>query len=159
MLQRLVEILEEKSAVVTQDTAYWRHIQTGMSARQVAQFWFLHAINSSLTPLRHILLAKHRHPEEMFRECRGWRERSAPSVSTVARVRCPRTTIMIRGQALTTIEEHIIRHLEIIAPSQAIVIPLKPAARYFYEGEIKDQCCLGCSAGYSGCDLQWERRT
>ena len=68
MLQRLVEILEEKSAVVTQEQQTGGTFQTGMSARQVAQFWFLHAINSSLTPLRHILLAKHRHPEEMFRE-------------------------------------------------------------------------------------------
>ena len=63
MLQRLVEILEEKSAVVTQEQQQTGGaFQTGMSARQVAQFWFLHAINSSLTPLRHILLAKHRHP-------------------------------------------------------------------------------------------------
>ena len=68
MLQRLVEILEEKSTVVTQEQQTGGTFQTGMSARQVAQFWFLHAINSSLTPLRHILLAKHRHPEEMFRE-------------------------------------------------------------------------------------------
>ncbi len=29
--------------------------QAGMSARHVSQFWFLHAINSSLTPLRHLL--------------------------------------------------------------------------------------------------------
>ena len=66
MLQRLVEILEEKSAVVTQEQQEaGGTFQTGMSARQVAQFWFLHAINSSLTPLRHILLAKHRHPEEI----------------------------------------------------------------------------------------------
>jgi type VI secretion system protein ImpJ len=35
--------------------------------------------------------------------------------------------------------------LEIIVPSQAVVIPLRPAARYFYEGEIRDQRCLGRS--------------
>src|SRR5262249_60225018 len=67
MLQRLVQILEEKSAVITQEQQSGEKFQTGMSARQVAQFWFLHAINSSLTPLRHILLAKHRHPEDLFR--------------------------------------------------------------------------------------------
>lgn len=34
--------------------------------------------------------------------------------------------------------EHIRRHLEIIIPSQAISIPLRPGRRYFYEGEVTD---------------------
>src|SRR5258708_39399496 len=47
MLQRLVEILEDKSEVVAQDQQQASgKFQTGMSARQVSQFWFLHAINS-----------------------------------------------------------------------------------------------------------------
>jgi type VI secretion system protein ImpJ len=49
------------------------------------------------------------------------------------------------GPAFDYLQEHILRHLEIIVPSQAVVIPLKPAARYFYEGEIRDQRCMGRS--------------
>ena len=69
MLQRLVEILEEKSTAVSHD----QHLEggkfkVGLSARHIAQFWFLHAVNSSLSPLRHLLLSKHGHPEELFRE-------------------------------------------------------------------------------------------
>jgi len=145
MLGKLVEILEEKSAVVTQEQQSGEKFQTGMSARQVAQFWFLHAINSGLTPLRHILLAKHRHPEEMFREM----SRLAGALCTFGLDSNPRTLPAYDhydpGPVFRTLEEHIRRHLEIIVPSQAIVIPLKGAARYFYEGEIRDQRCLGPS--------------
>jgi type VI secretion system protein ImpJ len=145
MLQRLVEILEEKSAVVTQEQQSSGKFQTGMSARQVAQFWFLHAINSSLTPLRHILLAKHRHPEEMFREM----SRLAGALCTFSLESNPRSLPAYNhydpGPGFTQLEEHIRQHLEIIVPSQAVVIPLQPAGRYFYEGEIRDERCLGRS--------------
>lgn len=146
MLQRLVEILEEKSAVVTQEQEQaGGKFQTGMSPRQVAQFWFLHAINSSLTPLRHILLAKHRHPEELFREM----SRLAGALCTFSLDTNPRSLPAYNhydpGLSFMQLEEHILRHLEIIVPSQAVVIPLKSAARYFYEGEIRDQRCLGRS--------------
>ncbi len=69
LLSRMVEILEDKSAAVSQEQQQAKgRFQTGLSARQVSQFWFLHAVNSSLTPLRHFLLSKHGHPEELFRE-------------------------------------------------------------------------------------------
>jgi type VI secretion system protein ImpJ len=145
MLQRLVEILEEKSTVVSQEQQTGGTFQTGMSARQVSQFWFLHAINTSLTPLRHILLAKHRHPEEMFREM----SRLAGALCTFSLDSSPRSLPAYNhydpGPGFDFLEEHIIRHLEIIVPSQAVVIPLKGAARYFYEGEILDQRCMGRS--------------
>jgi type VI secretion system protein ImpJ len=145
MLQRLVEILEEKGAVVSQEQQSNGRFQMGMSPRQVAQFWFLHAINSGLTPLRHILLAKHRHPEELFREM----SRLAGALCTFSLESNPRSLPAYNhydaGPCFAQLEEHIIRHLEIIVPSQAVVIPLQAAARYFYEGEIRDQRCLGRS--------------
>jgi len=145
MLERLVGILEEKSAVVTQEQQTGGTFQTGMSARHVAQFWFLHAINSSLTPLRHILLAKHRHPEELFREM----SRLSGALCTFSLDSSPRSLPAYNhydsGSGFAYLEDHIVRHLEIIVPSQAVVIPLKAAARYFFEGEIRDQRCLGRS--------------
>jgi type VI secretion system protein ImpJ len=145
MLQRLVEILEEKSAVVTQEQQSGEKFQTGMSARQVAQFWFLHAINSSLTPLRHILLAKHRHPEDLFKEM----SRLAGALCTFSLDSNPRSLPAYDhsdpGPGFSALEDHILRHLEIIVPSQAIVIPLKMTARYFYEGDVRDERCLGPS--------------
>jgi type VI secretion system protein ImpJ len=146
MLKRLVDILEEKSAVISQEQQQSSlGFQTGMSARQVSQFWFLHAMNTTLTPLRHLLLAKHGHPGELFREM----SRLAGALCTFGLDTHPRSLPAYNhydpepGFAL--LEDHILRHLEIVVPSQAVVVKLKAAGRYFYEGEIKDQRCLGRS--------------
>jgi type VI secretion system protein ImpJ len=146
MLQRLVEILEEKSAVVSQEQQQAAgKFQAGMSARHVSQFWFLHAINSSLTPLRHLLLSKHGHPEELFREM----SRLAGALCTFGLNTHPRSLPAYDhrdpGPGFDGLDDHIRRHLEIVVPSQAIVIPLKPVDRYFHEGEVKDQRCFGPS--------------
>jgi type VI secretion system protein ImpJ len=146
MLQRLVEILEEKSAVISQDQQQAAgKFQSGISARQVSQFWFLHAINSSLTPLRHLLMTKHGHPEELFREM----SRLAGALCTFGLDVHPRSLPSYihsdSGPGFDALEDHILRHLEIVVPSQAVVIPLKPTERYMQEGEVKDQRCLGRS--------------
>jgi type VI secretion system protein ImpJ len=143
-LKRLVEILEEKSAAVSQEQQQSTgKFQTGMSARHVSQFWFLHAINSSLPPLRHLLLSKHGHPEELFREM----SRLAGALCTFGLETHPRSLPLYNHRdpsaCFEALDEHIRRHLEIVVPSQAISIPLKAVERYFYEGEIKDQRCFG----------------
>ena len=146
MLQRLVQILEEKSAVVSQEQQQSvGKFQSGMSARHVSQFWFLHAINSSLTPLRHLLLSKHGHPEELFNEM----SRLAGALCTFGMETHPRSLPAYDhrapGSCFNALDEHIRRHLDIVVPSQTISIPLKTVERYFYEGEIKDQRCFGRS--------------
>jgi type VI secretion system protein ImpJ len=146
ILQRLVDILEEKSAVITEEQQHsGGKFQTGMSARQVSQFWFLHAVNSALTPLRHILLAKHGHPGELF----GEMSRLAGALCTFGLDAHPRSLPAYNHYdpeaGFAFLEEHILRHLEIVVPSQTVVVRLNPAGRYFYEGEIRDQRCLGRS--------------
>jgi type VI secretion system protein ImpJ len=146
MLGKLVEILESKSEMITVDQqSSAGKFQAAMSPRQVWQFWFLHAINSSLTPLRHLLLTKHGHPEELFREM----SRLAGGLCTFGLEVHPRALPSYDhgspGEAFSALEHHIQHHLEILLPTQAIVIPLKPGARYLYDGEIKDQRSLGPS--------------
>jgi type VI secretion system protein ImpJ len=146
MLQRLVEILEDKSNTLSQEQRQVAgKFQAGMSARHVSQFWFLHAINSSLTPLRHMLLCKHGHPEELFREM----SRLAGALCTFGLDTHPRSLPAYNHRepsvCFEALDEHIRRLLEVVVPSQAIFIRLKAGARYFYEGEVKDQRCLGRS--------------
>jgi type VI secretion system protein ImpJ len=141
--RRLVEILEEKSASVSRDQGGTAgRFQAGLSSRQVSEFWFLHAINSSLTPLRHLLLSKQGHPEELFREML----RLGGALCTFGLDIHPRSLPTYDHKHLDEcfrqLDEHIRRHLEIVVPSRAIVIPLKKIDRYFYEGEIKDLRCF-----------------
>jgi type VI secretion system protein ImpJ len=146
MTQRLVEILEEKSAVVSRSQSRERgQFQAGVSAGQVAQFWFLHALNSHLAPLRHLLLSKHAHPEELFCELLHL----GGALCTFGLESHPRTLPVYNHDdaeaCFTALDDHIRRHLEIVLPSAALSIPLSSVQRYFYEGDVKDPRCLGRS--------------
>ena len=144
LLQRLVEILDEKSDVISREQSQPQgKFQAGLSARHVSQFWFLHAINSGATTLRHILLTKHGHPEELFRDL----SRLAGALCTFGLDTHPRSLPVYNHrqpeQCFDELDRHIRRHLEILAPSQTIVMPLKQIQKYFYGAEIQDQRCLG----------------
>lgn len=146
MTQRLVEILEEKSAAVSRSQAGSPgQFQAGISAGQIAQFWFLHALNSHLAPLRHLLLSKHAHPEELFRELLHL----GGALCTFGLDSHPRTLPVYDHQhaenCFAALDDHIRRHLEIVLPSKALSIPLSSIQRYFYEGDVKDPRCFGRS--------------
>jgi type VI secretion system protein ImpJ len=146
LTQRLVEILEDKSASVSRMQPRDRgQFQVGLSAAHVAQFWFLHALNSHLAPLRHILLTKHAHPEELYRELL----RLGGALCAFGLDSHPRTLPTydhLRAETcFAEIDDHIRRHLEIVLPSKAISIPLTSTVRYFFEGQVKDQRCFGRS--------------
>ncbi len=145
-LHRLVEILDEKSTVFTQEQQQ-RHgaFQAGMSARHVAQYWLLHAINSNVPGLRHFLLSQQAHPQELYREM----SRLAGALCTFGLEVHPRSLPAYDhsdlGGCFAALDEHIRRHLEIVLPSKAIRIPLHPVENCLYNGAITDQRCLGAS--------------
>jgi type VI secretion system protein ImpJ len=146
MLSRLIDILDDKSAVLAREQQQ-RHgkFEAGMSARHVAQYWFLHTLNSSVSLLRHFLLSKHAHPQELFREM----ARLGGALCTFGLETHPRSLPAYDhrdiGACFATLDEHIRRHLEIVMPSKAITIPLKPVESSFYNGDINDERCVGPS--------------
>lgn len=155
MLRRLVEILEEKSAAVALDQRGSNgKFQSGLSSRNISQFWFLHAVNSSLSPLRHLLLSKQGHPEELFCEML----RLAGALCTFGLEVHPRSLPSYNHrnpeECFRQLDEHIRTHLEIAAPSKAVVIPLKKVERYFYAGEVTDPRCFDRSRWILGIQSQ-----
>ena len=161
LLSRLVQILEEKSAVVSQDQPSSEgKFRVGLSSQSVARFWFLHAINSGLTPLRHLLLSKHGHPEELFREMLRLGGALCTFGLDVDPSGLPAYDHNQLDGCFQQLDDHIRRHLEIVVPSQAITIPLREGERYFYVGKIKDERCfanarwvLGIHANMGEADL------
>jgi len=144
MLRRLIEILDEKSSVFSSEQQQRAGVfQTGMSARHVAQYWFLHALNSSVAILRHFLLSKHVHPQELFREM----SRLGGALCTFGLEVYPRSLPAYDhrdfGSCFAPLDDHIRRHLEIVMPSKAIKIPLRPVESFLFNGDIKDERCLG----------------
>ncbi|HTZ58671.1 MAG TPA: type VI secretion system baseplate subunit TssK [Acidobacteriaceae bacterium] len=146
MLTRLIDILDIKSAVFAREQQQ-RHgeFQAGTSARHVAQYWFLHALNSSVSTLRHFLLSKHVHPQELFREM----SRLGGALCTFGLEVHPRSLPVYDhlsiGACFEALDQHIRRHLEIVMPSKAITIPLRRIESSLYEGDVKDERCVGGS--------------
>ncbi len=142
MARRLIDILQEKSATLSLDNRDRGKFRTGFSAQEISKFWFLHAINSSLAPLRHLFLTKRGHPEELFRELL----RLAGALCTFSIDSHPRDLPLYDHLDLSrcfgVVDQHIRTHLEMVVPSNCISVPLKQVANYFYEGEITDQRCL-----------------
>jgi type VI secretion system protein ImpJ len=143
MLRRLIDILDEKSTVFTQEQQQRSGVfQAGMSARHVAQYWFLHAINSNLPALNHALIS-HAHPQELFREM----SRLGGALCTFGLEVHPRSLPAYNhdalGECFANLEAHIRRHLEIVLPSKAIKIPLRAVESFLYHGEVTDERCVG----------------
>jgi type VI secretion system protein ImpJ len=142
MLHGLIEILNDKSESIGQRAAGSKGLAE-FSTREIANFWFLHAVNSALPPLRHLLMAKRGHPEELFLEM----SRLAGALCTFALDAHPRELPLYDhdrlGECFEKLERHIRLHLETIIPTNCISIPLKPSGDYFYDGEITDQRVLG----------------
>lgn len=142
LLQRLIEILDEKSTAIGRRAGGDR---AEFSTREIANFWLLHAVNSALAPLRHQLNSKRGHPEELYLEL----SRLAGALCTFALDSHPRELPAYDHAALTdcfeALDRHIRAHLEIIVPTNCIEIPLNAAGDYFYEGDVTDQRCLNRS--------------
>ena len=66
MVQRLIEISGREGATISRGAARGIADRPEFSTREIANFWLLHAVNSALPPLRHLLIAKRGHPEELF---------------------------------------------------------------------------------------------
>lgn len=145
ILGRLIEVLEEKSNVLSYGKNRSREFLAGSSAADVANFWFLHSVNSSLTVLRHLHAAKRGHPEELFREM----SRLGGALCTFGLEVSPRSLPtydhLNLDKCFEQLDEHIRRHLEIIVPASALDIPLNLTSPYFWEGDVVDQRCLGRS--------------
>jgi type VI secretion system protein ImpJ len=146
MLRRLIDILDDKSAIFAREQQQRQgQFQAGLSAHHVAQYWFLHALNSSVSTLRHFLLSKHVHPQELFREM----SRLAGALCTFGLEVHPRSLPVYDhrniGACFEALDQHIRRHLEIVMPSKAITIPLRSVGNSLYEGEVNDERCVGAS--------------
>jgi type VI secretion system protein ImpJ len=142
LVQRLIEILDEKSVSISRGAG-----KGGMefSTREIANFWLLHAVNSALAPLRHQIVTKRGHPEELFLEL----SRLGGALCTFSLDSHPRNLPLYDHRNLSEcfgkLDAHIRAHLETIVPTNCISIPLKAAGDYFYEGEVTDQRCLNRS--------------
>ena len=142
ILGRLIDILDDKSSSLSRGSAKSIH---EFSTREIANFWFLHTVNTALAPLRHIYFTRRGHPEELYTEL----ARLAGALCTFAMDSHPRSVPLYNHAQLDgtfeALDDHIRRHLEMVVPTNCISIPLQKTADYFYQGDVADTRCLGPS--------------
>jgi type VI secretion system protein ImpJ len=143
LLNRIVEILDAKSAAVAAEGSSSRKGLREYASREVANFWLLHAVRSSIPPLRHLLDMRTAHPEELFREL----SRLAGALCTFAFDSHPRSLPVYDherlGECFGELDRHIRTHLEVIIPTNCISVPLRRVSDFLYVGVVTDQRCFG----------------
>lgn len=141
----LIEVIEDRCRTIARPKSPGRPGTSGFSAEGIANLWFLHCVNQGLAPLRHLALAKDPHPEELFLEL----SRLGGALCTFGIDSHPSGLPLYDHDNLTDcfaeIDAHIREHLELLAPSNCVEIPLRPRARYVHEGRVEDQRTLGRS--------------
>lgn len=136
VLQRLIEILDAKSDSMGRGR---RGNAEEFARQEVASFWLLHAIDSSLPPLRHIAQVKRIHPEQLFVEL----SRLAGALCTFSLDAHPRSLPLYDHnrpqESFDALERHIRANLEVVAPTARTVIPLRMTKAFLHTGAIADQ--------------------
>ena len=136
LLQRLIEILNAKSDAMGRGR---RGNAEEFARQEVASFWLLHAIDSSLPPLRHIAQVKRVHPEQLFVEL----SRLAGALCTFALDAHPRSLPLYDHDhpqdSFDALDRHIRANLEVVAPAARTVVPLRMTTPFLHTGAISDQ--------------------
>jgi type VI secretion system protein ImpJ len=142
LLRRLLDAVAEKSSTVARGARRHGRFEAGTGALDVANYWFLHALHSSIPPLQHLITTRHAHPEAVFVEL----SRLAGALCTFAVDSDPRQLPVYDhrnpGPAFRALDAHIRRHLEIVVPSNTITLNFTPAEPYIYAAPVQDERCL-----------------
>lgn len=136
---RLVEMLDAKSAAVQRERQSTQRPLAEWASTEVANFWLTHAVNAAASPLRHLLRTRAVHPERLYIEL----GRLAGALCTFSMDAHPRELPAYDHDELSScfdaMDRFIRRNLEIIIPSNTIVVPLSPAEKYFHTAPVPDK--------------------
>jgi type VI secretion system protein ImpJ len=142
MTRRLIDIMDEKSNTLFRNQRGAERFRAGFSSQEVAAFWFIHTVNSSLAALRHLYYTRRGHPEQLFLEmsrlggalCTFGLDSEVQSL--------PQYDHLKLDVCFEELDRHVRKHLELVVPTNCIPIPLKQTGRYSFEGDITDQRVL-----------------
>jgi type VI secretion system protein ImpJ len=142
LLKRLLEAMGEKLAALSPASGRRGQFTAGASPSEVSNYWFLHALASSMPALRQAYVGRRAHPDEVFGEL----ARLAGALCTFGLDSDPRDLPLYDhrdpGPGFRDLDRHIRRHLEIVLPANAIALRFQPAAPYIHEADIPDERCL-----------------
>jgi type VI secretion system protein ImpJ len=144
---RLVDILDAKSDAMLAERKSTQRPLAEWAAREIANFWLTHAVHSASAPLRHLLRTRSAHPERLYLEM----ARLGGALCTFSMDAHPRDLPAYDHEELTAcfdaLDRHIRRSLEVIVPSNTVVLPLQPTGQpFFFRADVPDTRCFAPGA-------------
>lgn len=142
LVRRLLDAIGEKSSTVARSARRHGRFEAGTGALDVANYWFLHALHSTIPPLQHLMATRRAHPEAVFVEL----SRLAGALCTFAVDSDPRQLPKYDhrnpGLCFHELDAHIRRHLEIVVPSNTVTLEFQPLESYIQAADVRDERCL-----------------
>lgn len=142
LIKRVLDMVAEKREAIGRETAGSRHLSGVPLPQDMMNHLFLHALHSNLPALRHLLHTRHAHPAECFQELL----RLAGALTTFSLDSDPRTLPnydhVNPGPGFRTLAAQIIRHLEIISPTNSVQLEFAQAGPYLHSAPVTDERCL-----------------
>ncbi len=150
ILHRLLELLSARSNTLTQQR---RHV-SDFGTSDIANFWLLHTVNSSIPALSHFFKSPDRHPEQLYAVLAQLAGELSTFVLQVDPRDLPAYDHTDLGQTFGELEKKIVFLLESVIPIKYVLIPLEKTAELLYLGRIQDDRLFKGARFYLGANAQ-----
>lgn len=148
MLRQIVEILITKSASLGEQRRQSNASLADFTTSEVAVFWLLHSINSSIPTMSHFFRSPLLHPEKLYLEL----GELVGKLLTFSLEYHPKDIVKYDHDDLYftfyTLSAQLKELLETVIPSRCVAIPLERTRETLYVGRIEDERLLKEAAFY-----------
>lgn len=148
MLRQLVEILITKSGSLGEQRRQSNASLADFTTSEVAVFWLLHTINSSIPTMAHYFRSPMLHPEKLYLEMTGL----IGKLMTFALELHPKDIVKYDHDDLYftfyNLSAQLRELLETVIPSRCVPIPLEKTRDTLYVGRVDDERLLKEAAFY-----------
>ena len=150
MLRQLVEILIAKSSSLGEQRRQRTTSLADFTGSEVAVFWLLHTVNSTIPNLAHLFRVPVLHPERLYFEM----AELAGKLMTFTPDRHPKDIVTYNHKDLfgtfSQLAQDIRDMLETVIPTRCVPIPLEKVRETLYAGRVLDDRLLKEAAFYLG---------
>ena len=145
LVARLVDSFDARAAAMVAERSASAG-QADYAPREIAGFWFVHALHSTAPVLRHWLTTGDAHPEELYLRL----AQLAGALCTFSLNSHPRDLPAYDHDqpeaCFAALERHIRRHLDVVLPSAAVTLPVKALGDSLYSATCTDARCFAPGA-------------
>jgi type VI secretion system protein ImpJ len=139
MLHRLCGLIEEKAAAAAEVRAGDRRPVADQFRKEPVSFWYLHTLYTNQAPLRHHLLVRRTHPEDLFVRMLEFAGALSCFVPDADVRKLPFYDHESPGPCFEALDSRIRQWLQFMLPSPCISMHAEPLAPSFWRAAITDE--------------------